>query len=208
MSDNLLRNLQEAYNLMEAGYIDATGIGNRDEEVIRNHIKVALIKITQGKVKDVIPPSYEDDHKRKIDGWIVFGNDVKKSMTIKSRLDKRTGRDIIFEYYKDWMTKKPGRDLLSVADFYAIKTTDNRVIMLDKKTLVDKLTQAVNKFYELTKLRPGIQRWSDGTNPGNFQLDKDYSVVVKLVHDPEDGANKIMCYANPDKFPKVLDIRI
>jgi hypothetical protein len=208
MVDKLLQQLKEAYDIMEAGYIDATGIGNRDEQIIRDHVKAELNKKYPGKIKDVIPPSYDDDHKRKIDGWIVFSNGMKRSITIKSRLDKKTGRDIIFEYYKDWVTKKPGRDLLSVADFYVIKTTDNRVIMLDKKTLVDRLNHFVEKFYELTKLIPGTQRWSDGTNPNNFQLDKDYSVVVKLVHDPEDGANKIMCYANPDKFPKVLNIKI
>ena len=190
-----------------AGYIDATGIGNRDEGIILNYIKLGLNAKYKGQIKDVIHGSYDDDHQKKIDGWIIYNDGSKKSLTIKSRLDKNTGKDIIFEYYKNWITKKPGRDLLSVADYYAIKTTDRRVIVLDKKILVDKLTQAVNKFYELSKLTHGLQRWSDGTHPDDFKHDRDYSVVVKLVHDPEDGANKIMCYADPDKFQKFLDIR-
>lgn len=192
---------------MEAGFIDATGIGNRDEEVILKYIKAGLDAKYPGKIKSVVHSSHDEDHKQKIDGWINFANGLKRSLTIKSRLDKRTGKDIIFEFYKDWITKKPGRDLLSVADFYAIKTTDRRVIVLDKKTLVEKLKQAVEKFYELAKLKPGLQRWSDGSNPNDFNKDTGYSVVVKLVHDPEDGANKIMCYADPDKFPKILVVR-
>jgi hypothetical protein len=205
--DTLTEYLKSIYNEM-AGFIDATGIGNRDEEVIIHALRKGLQAKYPGKIKNVVHSSQDEDHKQKIDCWIILPDDKRISVTIKSRLDKKSGRDIIFEYYKDFKTKKPGRDLLSVARYYAVKTTDNRVILLDKKPMLDKMTDSVNKFYEMMQFKPNINRWSDGTAPSDFNRDRDYSVVVKLVNDPEDGANKIMCYANPDKFPKVLDIRI
>jgi hypothetical protein len=208
MSDILFRQLQEAYLALEAGFIDATGIGNRDEEVILHALRKGLQAKFPGKIKNVVHSSHAEDHKQKIDGWIILSDDKRLSVTLKSRLDKKTGKDIIFEFYKDYKTKKPGRDLLSQARYYSVKTIDNRVILLDKKALVEKMTAAVEKFYELLQYKPNANRWSDGTAPNDFTRDRDYSVVVKLVHDPEDGANKIMCYANPDKFPKVLDIKI
>lgn len=207
--DKILESLRSTYlNITEAGYIDKVGQGNSDEAFVRRYLKAALGKKFPGKIVDVIEPTHNEDHIDKIDGWIVEDNGNKKSITIKSRLDPNSNKDIIFEYYINYRDKTPGRDLLSKADYLAIKFLNNRIVLIDRSVMKKMMDPFIKQFYDSMKFNPGIRRISDGTNPKDRSKDKNYSVVVVVTNDPEGNREKLMCYIDADKIPKVIDFTV
>ena len=207
--DKILESLKNTYNqITEAGYIDTRGQGNADEVFVRKWLKAALNKKYPGKIKDVIAPTHDEDHNLKIDGWIVENDDSKKSITIKSRLDPNSNKDIIFEYYINYRDKTPGRDLLSKADYLAIKFLNNRIVLIDRSVMKKMMEPFIKQFYDAMKFNPGIRRISDGTNPRDRAKDRNYSVVVVVTNDPEGNREKLMCYIDADKIPKVIDFKV
>jgi hypothetical protein len=207
--DKILESLRSTYaNITEAGYIDKVGQGNSDEAFVRRYLKAALGKKFPGKVTDVIEPTHDEDHNLKIDGWIVENGGNKKSITIKSRLDPNSNKDIIFEYYINYRDKTPGRDLLSKADYLAIKFLNNRIVLIDRAVMKKMMEPFIKQFYDAMQFNPGIRRISDGTNPRDRSKDRNYSVVVVVTNDPEGNREKLMCYIDADKIPKVIDFTV
>jgi hypothetical protein len=170
--------LDEAYgqnNNRFQNYNARVDYGKGVEDEIFQHLRTNGMNLSK--------PRANQDKFDKIDAW---WNQGKHSHPVQIKY-RDTGDDILFEVYKDYQRKVPGRDMISRAKYYAVRNQAGEVNVFaveDIKTIVNQMLNGLQH-----------QGWS---------FRKDYVMnlpggrgMLKLRPDPASGVEKVVAFIPP-----------
>jgi hypothetical protein len=126
-------------------------------------------------------PKPEEDMHSKIDAWWSQPDGAAKGIQIKYR---DTGDDVLFEVWKDYKNRIPGRDMVSKAEYYAVKDRAGQIRLFktaEAKMIVNMMMKRVEQV-----------GWSERNDfkmvvPGGFGY-------LMLRQDPASGVEKVVAY--------------
>ena len=135
--------------------------------------------------------THQEDCELKIDAWLDT-----KSVQVKYR---EVGSDILFEVYDLWngwdRDNKPGRDLISKAQMYAVLSNDKRTVHLVNTSFIKQL---VRELLQLVQ----AYGWSKNGKIKVFKYVRpEGTIELKVQFDPRTGDQKIVAFIPPACIP-------
>ena len=149
------------------------------------HKIIAQLRTKGMTIRD---PTPDQDKYDKIDGIGVSPSGKEFPIQIKFR---ETGDDILFELVSDLDKKKPGRDIISKAEFYVVADRQGVTRMFYTAPIKEKAKEILATTEKDLAADPYKTRWSGSGWEAKMQWDR------------ASGARKIVAYFNPHSFQEL-----
>ena len=162
-------------------------MGERVREGMR--IEQRILQQLRESGMHLTAPTHTEDAYAKVDAWwhttdVSNGPVVQKGIQVKYR---ETGDDILFEVYKDWTRKIPGRDLIGTADYYMTVDRTGRGYLVCVEELKGKVHAALASIDQ--------HGWTDSER--SHFVDRAAGIDIKIRADAYHGQQKCIAYVRP-----------